>query len=79
MVKKSDLLIDLQGFLDFEESAVKELADFYDGLNRQNKLSQQTKTDIESKLNILKKDTTKHMGLIADMIKYIEDSGKNEF
>ena len=79
MVPKGGLLIDLKGFLEFEEGIIDELAAIYKSLGARGKLDDECFSRITQELQVMKLDSQKHAGLVKEMIKHIESCGKDEF
>ena len=79
MIRKEEILKDLNNYLTFEEEIVKKLSSFYLALGWKNDLSRDSCVFIENGLTTLKTDTDKHIKIVAEIIKYLTESKKNEF
>ena len=79
MVNKSELLEDLKGYLSFEEEVTQQLAQFYKALGWKKEVNIQDRETIEKGLIRLKEDSAKHASYISEMIKYVEETNKNEY
>ena len=79
MVSKDVLLEDLRGYLSFEEESTHKYSIFYQALGWRAVVKQEYHSNVENGLIKLKEDTEKHINLIRDMTKYVEDSNKDEF
>lgn len=79
MVKKEEILQDLNGYLCTEEDIINSLVAFLRNLGWKSVVSSSEHEKIEQGLLSLRRDTEKHAQMIKDMIIYVEASGKNEF
>ena len=79
MVPKKELIRDLKEYLSFEEEIIGNLSDFYKALGWRRIVKKEYHGKIESGLDILKQDSTKHAQTIREMLEYVEASGKDEF
>jgi len=79
MVNKSELLKDLKNGLMDEEKVVQVLSNFYQVLNWSSVVKKEHHDSIKKGLIRLREVDEKHVHIIEDMIKYVEDSAKNEF
>jgi len=79
MVSKDALLEDLRGYLSFEEESTHKYSIFYQALGWRAVVKQVYHSNVENGLIKLEEDTERHANLVRDMIKYVEDSNKDEF
>lgn len=79
MVKKEEILQDLNDYFCTEEDIINSLTSFLRNLGWKGVVSPQEHEKIEQGLLSLRRDTEKHAQMIKDMITYVEASGKNEF
>ncbi len=79
MINKDEVLKDLNGYLRLEEEMMGKLSDFYQALGWKGVIKEQFHGKVIESLNILKKDTQRHTSMVNDMIKYAEESDKDEF
>ncbi|MBN3037953.1 MAG: hypothetical protein JW869_00885 [Candidatus Omnitrophica bacterium] len=79
MVAKDELLKDLSEYLALEEEIIRNLSTFFQYLGWKNEVAPEDSEKIMSGLKSLQQDTQRHSGIIKDMLKYVEVSGKDEF
>lgn len=79
MIEKKELLECLTKNLILEEEINIKLSDFIKALGWRRVVKQQYHSTIDSGLTKIKKDSEVHADIINKMIKYVEESEKNEF
>ena len=79
MVKKDKLLKDLKMGLILEEETIEKLSAFYLALGWKIVVRPEYIDSIKAGLSVLNEDGKKHAKMIKEMIKYVEESGRNEF
>ncbi|MCK5707130.1 MAG: hypothetical protein KAI43_05705 [Candidatus Aureabacteria bacterium] len=74
-----ELIPYVRRFIELEDAITMKLNEFLKTILQNSVINDALKKEINEKLNILSKDGEKHMSLVKELEKYVEESGKDEF
>lgn len=79
MIKKDQLLLDLKDDMGMEEEMIEKLSALVNALKLKDILSAEEHEKIRSSIKIMQTDSEKHHKLVADMVRYVNESERDEF